>query len=406
MKHLWKQTKAGVADNWRVWLLVGAVVASVVLALTYQLGSLTGQASATEQQIVGRVTDNSIAITDVFKNAVYLPYQLAVYLMQFTPLDSLGAVRAISGAFGLLGLAGFFYVLSKWYTLRIAVLGTLLFASSSWFLHTARFADPAASYLLVPLLIAGVVALQSKTRPRWMLLLITLLGLSVAYVPGLLWFLVPAIVLQRRIILDNLSLQPLWFKSTVAIMTIIMLVPLGFTVFFASELGSTNSLLSLLGIPSSFETLDDFFKTGAITISNMFAYSKAGPLYSAGHLPWLDAAASLLVAIGLYQFVRHFRLDRTKLLILVGVNGLVLIALGGSVAPVLLLPFVYLLAVEGLKWLLDSWLQVFPRNPVARSFGITLTVMVVCIIATYQTQKYFLAWGGSPETHAVFNQTE
>lgn len=379
-------------------------MAVTTLAVTYQLGSLSGQASGTEQMIVNRVSEQNISLTETLKNSVYFPYQIATYLLQFTPFDTLGSVRAISGAFGLLGLAGFFYVLRKWYTLRMAILGALLFVSSSWFLHTARFADPAASYLLIPLLIGGVVALQSRTRPRWMLLLVTLLGFSVAYIPGLLWFLIPAIALQRKILFGSLNLQPIWFKVTIGIMTLAMLVPLAFTIYFASESSSSNSLLSLLGLPGSFETLTAFFKTAGITISNIFIYSRSGPIYSAGHLPWLDAATSLLVAIGLYQFVRHFRLDRTKLLTLVGVVGLVLIATGGSVAPVLLLPFVYLLAVEGLKWLLDSWLKVFPRNPVARGFGITITILVVLIIVTYQTQKYFLAWGGAPETHAVFNQ--
>ena len=403
MKQSWKRTKTIIADNWLLWVIVAAVLGIVVTALTYQLGSLTGQASVTEHQIVNRVSDQAIGLRSILENAVYLPYQLVMYLLQFTPFTTLASVRAISGLFGLLGIAGFLYILYKWYTLRIAVLGTVLFASSSWFLHTARFADPAASYLLIPLLIAGVVALQSKTRPRWMLLLTTLLGLSIMYVPGLIWFLVPAIFLHRKIIFGSLRRQPLWFNAAIGLMIAVMLVPLVFSTLFSINNG-TDSLLSILGLPSSFEPFTSVLKTAAITVSNIFAYNKAGPLYVPGHLPWLDAATNLLVAIGLYQFVRHIGLNRSKLLVFLGTVGLLLIALGGSVAPVLLLPFVYVLAVEGLKWLLDSWLKVFPRNPVARSLGVVLTIVVVGMIAAYQTQKYFLAWGKAPETHAVFNK--
>lgn len=405
MKKFWKQARAFVSDNWQIGLFSAVALAFVGFVLTYQLKTLVGGASAQEFGLTQLLANGQLSPEYILRNPTYLPHVLALYLAQLSPFHGLGTVRAIGVAFGFAGLAGFFYILRKWYSSRIALLGTLLFATSSWFLHTARYADPAASYLLVPLLIAGVIALQAKARAKWVLIAAVVLGLCLLYVPGLIWFIVPAVILQRRVILRSFGLQAIWLQVLLVLLAIFLLSPLVATLVWPSS-GTTGLYngLALLGLPTDFSTVTSFFKTAARTISDIFFYSKAGPLYGPGHLPWLDACTGILVAMGMYQFAKHFRLDRTRLLIIVGTVGLALIATGGPVPPVLLLPFIYLLAVEGLKWLLDTWLSVFPRNPVARGFGVTLAVLLVLTVGTYQLQKYFLAWGHAPETRAVFNK--
>lgn len=407
MKKFWKQVRAFAADNWQVGLFTLLGVGALILVLTYQLATLVGGVSATEQSIGVVITSQALSPEYILRNPLQLPYLLAAYALQISPFMSAFALRLISVLFALAGAAGFFYVLRKWYSMRIALVGTALFVNSSWFLHTGRFADPAASYLLVPLLIAAVVALQAKARARWVLMAATILGLSMLYVPGLIWFLLPALLLQRRVIIGSLRLQPVWFRVILGIVSAILLSPLVATLVWpiTGQTTALHNILGLLGLPTDVPSIGAFFSTAGRTISDIFFYSKAGPVYGPGHLPWLDACTGILIAVGIVQFVRHIRLDRTKMFFIVGVIGLALIATGGPVSAVLLLPFLYLIAVEGLKWLLDLWLSVFPRNPVARGFGVTLAVVLVCAVGTYQLQKYFLAWGHAPETRAVFNKT-
>ena len=285
----------------------------------------------------------------------------------------------------------------------MAVFGTALFATSSWFLHSARFASPEASYLLLPLLIAGMIYIQGKARAPMILLLVTILGMLTFYIPGLIWFLIPAIILQRKIILKSLKLQPLWFKIALGFVALLLLTPLVFMV--AKPYGDlVDNLLALLGLPQNFPSPMQKLKNIGHLLGNIFAYNTQGPLYVAGHLPLLEASTAALSLMGMYRFVVHFRLARTKLIAIVGIFGAILIALGGPVPLVLLLPFLYLLAVEGIKWLLELWLAVFPRNPFARSFGVSLVVLLVLGTGVYHVNRYYLAWGHATETRAVFNK--
>ncbi len=400
-----KQVRAFIADNWKMGLLIaiGAAFASSLLLL--KLGSLVGGLSESEFALQQRVAHNDISLASIAQNPLFLPYYLALFVLQISPFGGPAALRSISALFGILGVAGFFYILRYWYTARIAFFGTTLLATSGWFLHTARFASADSTYLLLPLLIAGVIALQAKARAKRALLAVIIFGFSAIYIPGVLWFLIPAIILQRQTIIKGLKSQPIWFNVLVGLLGVIMLLPL--LIMFihpAADSNASHNALLLLGLPVSLPGVSTVLHNIADIFNQIFGASSAGQLFTAGKLAWLDVCTGALVAMGIYQFGKHYKLARTKLIAIVTVLGVALIALGGPVSIVLLLPFLYLFAVEGLKWLLDMWLSIFPRNPFARGFGIVMVVLLVSTVAIYQTNRYFLAWGQAPETRAVFNK--
>lgn len=405
MKRFIKLARAWLADNWRLWLVILAGVGAVSALLLFKLGSLVHGLSVTEFDIQQTLANNGLSLSKIAHNPLFLPYALAMYVMQLTPFSGPTAVRLTGALFGLLGAIGFFYILKKWYTLRMAVFGTALFATSSWFLHTSRYASPEVSYLLLPLLIAGVVHIQAKARSRLVLALVVLLGLLTLYIPGLIWFLLAALILERQVILKSLRLQPIWFLALLGVMTAVLITPLVLMIVWPLASGDVaNNILALLGLPAQMPSPAEFVRNAGHLVSNIFVYNNQGSLFVAGHLPLLDACTAALALIGMYQFVVHFKLARTKLIAWVGIAGALLIATGGPVSIVLLLPFLYLLAVEAIKWLLDMWLRVFPRNPLARSFGIALVVILILATSFYHLNRYYLAWGHSPETRAVFNK--
>lgn len=405
MKRPLKRARAFVLDNWQVGLVILAGSAIAASLLLVQLGSLVSGLSADEFALQQRLANDQITFESLLKNPLFLPYYLGLYLMQWTPFSGPTTVRSIGALFGLMGALGFFYILNKWYTLRIALLGTALFATSSWFLHGARYASPEASYLLLPLLIAAVIALQSKTRSKLTVLAVLLFGLMAFYIPGIIWFLAPAVILQRRTIINALGLQALWFNIAATVLTITMLVPFATMIALNSDgLVALHNALGLLGLPETMPKIMDVLSNIFHNLGNIFAYSTLGPLYSPGHLPWLDVSTAALVLLGSVQFARHYKLDRSKLILVTGVVGLILSSINGPVGLIILLPFLYLLAVEGLKWLLDRWLQVFPRNPFARGFGVSAIVVLVLSTGVYQVNRYFLAWGQAPETQSQYNK--
>jgi hypothetical protein len=402
MNKRFKRARAFVLDNWYVGLIV-AIGSGIVLALLLiQLGSLVGGLSESEYQLQQQLRGNELSFTEIIRDPLFLPYSLGLYIAQLLPFSGPTTIRSVGALFGLLGAFGFFYILNKWYSLRMAIFGTALFTTSSWFLHTARYASPDASYLLLPLLVAGVIALQAKKRSKWTQLLLIIFGFMALYIPGLVWFIVPAVILQRRVIIQSLKLQRMWFNIIAGLVCLLMLTPLVYAMTTASSL--SQLVLGLLGLPNTFPNVVDTLKNFAQALSDIFIYSNLGTLYVPGHLPWLDVGTVALVILGAVQFAKHRKLDRSKLFIIVITIGLLLVALGGPVSLVILLPFIYLLAVEGVRWLLEAWLRVFPKNPIARSFGIVAVAAIVVCAGVYQTNKYFLAWGQSPDTQAQFNK--
>lgn len=403
MEQSLKVAKAWFADNWRVSLVVIAGVGLVATLLLFKLGSLVHGLSASEYDLQQSIAHSSLSLEHIIRDPISLPYHLGLYIMQLTPFHGPTTVRFVGAVFGLLGAIGFFYILRKWYTLRMAIFGTALFATSSWFLHASRFASVETCYLLLPLLIAGVVHIQAKARSQLVLLLVTVLGLLSLYIPGMIWFLVAALFIQRNVIIRSLKLQPVWFKLTLALVSLVLLAPL--IIMLVLPLGeASENILSLMGLPTQIPSFVQVMKNIAHLIGNIFVYNIQGPLFVPGHLPLLDAATGALALVGMFQFIVHFKLARTQLIAIVGLFGTLLIALGGPVSLVLLLPFLYLLAVEGLKWLLKRWLQIFPRNPFARGFGVTVVAILVLVTCVYHINRYYLAWGHSPETRQVFNK--
>jgi hypothetical protein len=80
----------------------------------------------------------------------------------------------------------------------------------------------------------------------------------------------------------------------------------------------------------------------------------------------------------------------------------ILVALGGSVTIAALIPLMYLAIAAGTHYLLDQWLTIFPRNPVAKFVGVSLVSFVVAFSAFYHLRAYFVAWPQAPETRAVY----
>lgn len=406
VKKKLKRLRAYIVDNWGRGVLILVAIAALGFLLTYKLGSLVGGLAPAEfnnQQIIAH---EGMSIHNVVREPIFLPYTALMYLLQATPFTGPTGVRAVGALFGALSAFGMFYIFRKWYTLRIAMLGTLLYVTTSWFLHTARMADPAVSYLLVPLLVAAMIALQAKARSKIAVILAVIFGISTIYIPGIIWFLLPAIIIKRRVIFRALRLQPLWYQICLGLISIVMLAPLAIMAIkpIPGHASAGQNALSLIGIPS--EGLHSVATSAAIlwdSLRDVFAYSTAGPLYGPGHMPWLDIATVVLVLLGIVQFVVHWRLHRSKLIAIVGLLGLVLIALGGLVSSVVLLPFLFLFVVDGLRWLLERWLSVFPRNPFARGFAVAMVTVLVLSISTYQLNRYFYAWAKAPETHQVFN---
>lgn len=407
MQRKIKHIRAFILDNWKVVLLATVTIGLLGLILIFKLGSLVGGLSRSEYQLQQLIAHDGLGLGMIARDALFLPYNFMLYLLQFTPFTGPTGVRSTGVLFGLLGAAGMFYIFRTWYTTRVAMLGTTLFATSSWFIHTARFADPAASYLLLPLLVAAMIALQSKVRSRLAIAAVVIFGMAMMYLPGAILFIIPALVIKRKVVIASLKAQPLWYKIVLGFIATTMLIPLALTLI--KPLPDTSTLantLSLIGLPGTdLHGLTAMIAHLRDSLASIFVYSGSGALYTPGHMPWFDICTSVLAIIGAVQFARYWKLHRSKLIGIAALLSIILIALGGAVSSVVLLPFLFLFVVEGLKWLLETWLEIFPKNPFARSFAIIMICFLTASIVSFHINKYYLAWARAPETRQVFNNT-
>jgi hypothetical protein len=82
--------------------------------------------------------------------------------------------------------------------------------------------------------------------------------------------------------------------------------------------------------------------------------------------------------------------------------GFVLVGMGGPVGLSVLVPLAFVVAAAGIAYLLHEWLKVFPRNPLARGFGVALVTVAVLVSCVYNLRAYFVAWPAVDTTQTIF----
>ncbi len=307
------------------------------------------------------------------------------------------AMRLPGVLFAGLVIFCFYKVIANWYTRRIALFGVITLASSSWLLHSTRIAGHDAVYLLLFALFGASVWLQRSPASRYAPAGCAAICAILLYIPGMIWFVVPLLIWQRRRIRNVVATFATWQLVILALLVFLVAAPLLW-------LGARNPgfAIAWLGLPGHWPRLGEIVRGIADIPIQLFWRGPDNPVAWLGRLPLLDYFQSVMFVVGLYAYYFKLKLDRTWFLIYVFAAGSILVAFGGPVSITLLLPFIYLVIASGIALMLQQWFTVFPRNPFARTVGITLLSAVLFISCLYQLNHYFVAWPRTPETKAVF----
>ena len=241
--------------------------------------------------------------------------------------------------------------------------------------------------------------IRSTKRSALAGLIGVVLACSLIYVPGLVWFVVLGAIWQRKQIGTHLKDSKLSIP-VIGIIGVILLVPLVVAISRQPSLFRT-----LIGLPTGqLANAYDIFRHILNVPVQLFLHGPANPVIWLGQLPLLDVLAIAMAVLGAYAYFRRRQLDRTKLLAAILLIGTVLIGLRGSVSMIILAPFIYILITAGIGYLLNEWLSVFPRNPLARTTGLALIFLVVALSSFYNLKQYFIAWPGAPATKKAFQK--
>lgn len=396
-RKFWRNIRLAAIYAWRPAILIGFLVALLYFLLWFKLGTVTNGLSESEAVVQRHLALRDISIKSFLANPLYLPYSLILFALQALGLHGPTALRGVSAVIGTASVASFYLIISRWNTHRLAIFGTLLFATSSWFLHLSRLASTDILYVgILPVLLMGVWLQQSKRR-RLVLCFVLLASTLYLYVPGMIWFIFVTGIWQHKRLINEMKHVPWWFNSLIVLSGIVLLFPLGWSI------GHNYSLIKpLLGLPETLPTVGVLLQNIINVPVHIFVRGPSNPEKWLPGTAYLDVFSSMMLFIGMYWSLFRFRLDRVRVTFGILILGSILVAIGGPTSIALLLAPVYLLITSGMTFMLQQWFTVFPRNPIARTIGTSLLTIAVLTTVFYQISHYFIAWPNTPSVRQTF----
>jgi 4-amino-4-deoxy-L-arabinose transferase-like glycosyltransferase len=377
---------------WQPVLLYAVLLAGLATLLWFNLGPLTGGYSQSEAQALQ--AGNSWRY--IFDHPLNAPFTIGTRLMMYLSEHNLLITRLVATGFGLATIVAFYLLVRLWHGERTAIMGSILFAASAWFLHVTRLGTPDVMFFMLLVLVAGLVWHKQSNNPLALLLSFGL-GAALLYVPGMIWFIVVGTIWQWRTI-DRMFKDHLWIVTLGALVFAAALVPLGLAIYQDPTVAKQLAGLPAEGWPIPLEVLRNLLDVPL----QLFFSVPANPERWLAELPLLDYFGMAMLFLGGFVYARYSKLDRTRLLAITLLIGMILVSLGGGVSLSVLVPFIYILVAAGAGFLLERWFVVFPRNTIAQTTGLTLISLALLASVVYGVRHYFIAWPNAPETREVF----
>lgn len=382
-------------SNKRIMVLVLVAVLGVFNLLIYKLGSLTGGGLSHGEWLVSKATNGWHGIYQDPSNLPMTIVRSSVDLL--TSHHSQFVTRLPSVIIGILTIIIFASLIRIWHGTRTAVLGTIMFATAAWVLHVSRLASFDVVYLLViPALLLSVATLQRYANKPLILYGSMLIWGVLIYVPGIVWLVALTIFWERK------SIKRGWKQLANAKNRILyVLAGLIWLPLLALKLKGLEK--HWLGIPEHLGTLHSLIANFGNVFYHLLIHGPTDASLWLSNAPILDVFTLVMLVMGVYFYIKHWRVGRARILLSYLILGAVIISLGGPVGLSLLVPLLYICAATGVAYLIHDWLQIFPFNPLARIIGISLVVLVISLSCVYNLRSYFVAWPHNSLTQSTFH---
>jgi hypothetical protein len=370
-----------------------AAVLFFVLYL-WRLGSIVPGLSPHEQA--------ARAASGTFKNIIddpiNAPHKVIQLLLQVLGYHGAFWMRAVSVLFALIFLVSLFFVLRVWFGKYIATAGILLFGSTPWVVLTARNAAPDIM-MLSPILLIAAYTLLARTQKMitavWLLFIVSLA--VCVYTPGVIWFLVFALIIGNKRITKTI-LRPESFTAVMGFAALILLIaPLGY-----AFVQNTDLAKELLALPQSMPGIFEALKNTVWSVSSLIYQIHQPTELALGKFAILSIIQVVLSTAGAFSLGKISKLRLAWILVLLAIsiiitginNNLIFLTLG--------LPSIAVLNASGLKYLYSKWFSVFPINPLARWFAIIIIGLVLIAQLAYGVRYAVFAWPHNVETRKIY----
>lgn len=362
------------------YVVGGALLIILTLTLVlWQLGAIPPGFSGEEKQSAIISTGLSIE-TESFVNLPYHLLQKATLLL-FGP-DTWG-IRLPSVMLALGSVVAMYFLLKSWFRGNMAVIGTVLFATSVYFLMRARLGTPEILYYIWPLLLLLMASLANISGNAWRLwlLLFTVVAALSLYTPYMVFFLgllliVVATSRAGRLLMAEID-GPAIALSFLTLL--VLLAPLGYGLYQNPQ--SALDYIGTLETPTTALLLERITEIGYL----MVGYgAEPGSFY-----PVLGIPAIILGLYGLYHAVRFIGRIRDAAMVLWLLAALALfVSTPDAPSALLFVPFM-LLVILGVHSFINIWYGLFPRNPYARTAALLPVALLLLVVVGFNYQRYF-----------------
>lgn len=359
-------------------LLVGLAVGLTV----WQLGDIPPGFSDLEKQ--SAVISSQLSAEAVsFVNVPYHLLQKAT-LALFGP-TALG-IRLPSVISALLVVAAAYFLLRRWFSENIAIIGAVLVVTSVHFLVRGRTGSPLILYSLWPallLLSASFANLQGYAWRAWVVVFAAVAALSL-YTPYL-GFLVVIILLavlasrQGRGLFRELGAPTIVASQAVFFL---LLAPLAWSIY-----QSPQAALMFIGLGEAptLAFVTERLKEMAQTLVSL------GGGQDQPFTPVLSIPALLLGIYGLIYTLRRVGRTRYAIIALWLFTATALFLSTEQVPLVITFVPISLLIIIGLWRFIQRWYELFPRNPYARMAGLLPIALLLFVMIQFNYNRYFYA---------------
>lgn len=382
--------------NLRVVIALLVCLLILIGLMLFRLGSITKGLALSEV----KVSTYPVGWHGIYSSPMFLPLKV-VQSIDFKLFVDHGKTltrlpNTLFGAGSIIFFGGIVYL---WHGRRTAILSTLLFACSAWVLHVSRLASYDVMYLfgITLLLFMHQVLYKFDGKVSIWFMNLFVWGLLLT-IPGFVWVVLVDIIFQREVIADS------WKEFSATRQRILaVILPILFLPLVIPDLSRKGELLKWIGMPAHFPGLLTLLRHFGAVFYHLLI---RGPLYPTvwlGRAPVLDLFVLATCLLGIYFYASKYKSSRTRLLGLLFLISVLLVTVNGAVSFSILIPFAYIMSAMGISYLLHNWLKVFPKNPLARGFGIALVSLAVALSCIYNLRAYFVAWPDDPTTVSTFS---
>lgn len=369
----------------RFWIGYGFLAALVLGILTFAALYVPGGLTETERASVLKS-----ASLDVAKPASLLVTDLPYHALQKLSIELFGlssfSAKLPSLLIGFASAVAIVLVLARRFSQTAGIITSGIVVVSSLFISLSTTATPAIMSVFWPILL--LLALVYGAHKHG----VRTINIYLASIVAALSLFTPFSVYVLAAFMIGCALHPharyLMRKTSTAALTLGAMVVAAVAAVCAYASYRDPEVIMRLVVKSDSFSLNILDNLGLVAMQ-IVDFSSASTASTGMLAPVFGLSSLAFIVIGMYQMYKWRHAVLSYVLFTWLILTTTLIVFNPSAMYLLVVPFVLLIA-SGVRYVLNYWYRLFPRNPYARVFALVpVTTLFACIILSSTVQYFY-----------------